>query len=240
MPFKVMIALAFLIFYLGSEIASAVVGLRTVRKTWPSWYKLLVMMCCITVVIEILHIVLLVRGIHTNATYNTLLCIETFVLVYALYRETTLRLTRRLLLALLIVLPVGLGICFSFPPGFINTNNNADTVELIIELLAACAVLFDLLQDMSGASLFSSPRFWLAAGTLGSSCMFALMIASRKSMDGDPREGFYEIPFSCVANTFLYGGIITCFIKLKRAQNGRVNVNTDPFPNEDSTDIFPP
>jgi hypothetical protein len=240
MPVKVVIALAYIIFYLGSEIASAVVGLRTMRKTWPSWYKLLVIMCWFTVVVETLHIVLLFRGVRTYATYNTLLSVETFILVYALYREATLRSIRRLLLVLLIVLPVGLAVCFSFPSGFTNTNNAADTVELIIELMAACAVLIDMLQDMSGASLFSSPRFWLAAGTLGSSCMFALMIASRKSLEGDPMEAFYEIPYSCVANTFLYGGIITCFIMLKRAQKGRVKVNTDPFPSEESTDIFPP
>src|SRR3954470_20224574 len=106
MPIKVMIALAYVVFYLGSEIASAVVGLRTMRKTWPWWYKMLVIMCCATVVMECTHIYLIIRGIRTYADYNAWLTIETFITVYVLYREATLRWSRRLLKILLVLLPL--------------------------------------------------------------------------------------------------------------------------------------
>jgi len=204
----------FYIFYIiGIEIACAIVGLTTVRKSWPPWYKLLVAMCCVTVVTEITGLVMYK---HLYPLYNIWGPAEAFVAIYILFRETTMQWSRRLLMSLLIVLPVGVTIIFLFPPGISQANRYADTTETLTEVIAACAVLIDVLHDMSGASLYRSPKFWFAIGMLFSSCMMTLLMAVREVIDKDALWPYYFIPFFLTANTFMYGGIMRCFVLLKK------------------------
>ena len=209
------ILLFFNYYLLGIEAASAVVGLILVRKSWPSWYRLLVILCCATIVSEVYSYYRFLHHIHSRAHYNTWAPLETFLVVYILFRETTLRWSRRLSMSLLILLPVTLVIAFMLPPGFAQPNMYADTAELLIMLVAACAVLIDVLHDMSGASLYANPAFWLALGILVSSSLFTLTIVIRSFVS---REVFIYLnsPFSVIANTFMYGGFIVCFWTLRK------------------------
>jgi len=209
---------AYGIYVLATETAAAAVGLATVRKTWPSWYRLLVIMCCATLVSEsyaaYLHMHLLYRP--STILYNFYLPIEALIIVYVLLREATLTWNRRLLTALLVVLPVALIIDYSSSPDIAKPHLYADIGCLLAELIASCTILIDTLQDTSGRSLHASPKFWLAMGILVSSCSFTVISAARHFMPGNPKIMDYYMPFSFVANTCMYGGIIKCFLLLKK------------------------
>lgn len=201
---------------LGLETAAAAIGLASVRKTWTSWYQLLVIMCCATVVSESCTFYFLLRHAFFPALYNTWTPIEAFTIAYVLFRETTLQWSRRLLRILLILFPVGLIIYYLFFSDFTKSNMYTDVGGMLLQLIASCAVLVDLLQDMSGVSLYARPKFWLAMGMLISTCIFTLILANRYFIIDKPMGLYYYMPFSFVANTCMYGGIIKCFLLLKK------------------------
>ena len=90
--------------------------------------------------------------------------------------------------------------------------------------MAACACLIDMLQDkeMLDRPLTTRPLFWVAVGMLGS-CSFFMVILSLEQLFVKTvfRYDFY-MPFSYVANTFMYGGFIACFRTL-RGEDRRKN-----------------
>jgi hypothetical protein len=149
--------------------------------------------------------------------FNIYVSIETIALAYILFCETSLGWSRRLLQILLIVLPAGLVAAFTLPPNGLSISNlYADTLQLLVLIIASCAVLVDILHDMSGASLYTKPGFWFSLTMLVSSSIFLLLEAFMQYMKNHMGTRPFFMPFIVVANTIMYGGFIKCFLVLKK------------------------
>jgi len=83
-------------------------------------------------------------------------------------------------------------------------------------VIASCAVLIDLLHDMSGQPLYARPKFWFSLTMLVSSSIFLLVSAAARYMMNHLETRPFFMPFNVIANTVMYAGFIKCFVVLKK------------------------
>jgi hypothetical protein len=208
--------IAYAVYLLGLELGCGLTGFFLMRRSWKPWYRLLVVLCCVTFPVEVTGTWFQSHAIPNFGLYNIWGPLEAFTVIYILSREAVYAWTKRMTRILLIALPAGVLACFILGPGMLRGNKIADLVELFTELLAACAILVDMLQDVSDRLLFTRPMFWMAVGILSYCCIFTV-IASVEGLGVRGGIGFeYFMIFSVAANTFMYGGIIACFVMLRR------------------------
>lgn len=210
------LAIAF-IYQQALEVVCAVIGLIMIRRSWPFAYRLLVFICCFIALSELISFACILLHYPSQKFFNIYVSIETITLAYILFCETTLGWSRRLLRVLLIVLPVGLVAAFTLPANGLSISNMyADTLQLLVLIIASCAVLVDILHDMSGTSLYTRPAFWFSLTMLVSSSIFLLLEAFMQYMKNHMGTRPFFMPFIVVANTIMYGGFVKCFLVLKK------------------------
>jgi hypothetical protein len=196
-------------------LACALTGCLLVRKNWPFWSWLLVVLSCMTFLAEAIAFVFAsFTRINHLGWYNAWIFLETMALLYILSREAVLPSMKRLHRGLLIALPLGTLFCYIGYPAFDRNNEYAMLLYLFLELAAVCAVLADTLRDESDKPVSGKPIFWLAIGMLFYCSLFIVAFSVGKFLD--KLNYPYFIPFSYAANTFMYGGYIACFIALSR------------------------
>ncbi len=206
-----------LIYQHALEVTAAVLGLVTMRRTWPFCFRLLVYCCCFIALSELISFALAIFDHYAAKFYNVYVSIETMILTYILFCETTLSWSRRLLKTLLIVLSIGLLAAFAFTSQGLGTLNlYSDTLQLLVLVIGSCALLVDMLHDMSGTSLYKRPAFWFSLAMLVSSSVFLLIEAALQYVKNHHGTRLFFMPFNVVANTFMYGGIVKCFLALKK------------------------
>jgi hypothetical protein len=203
----------FLIYYHILLLVCSLTGSLLVRRDWPLWSKLLVILSWVTLVVE--GIAWVCHAIHmTNAIYYTWYSLwaflETLTVLYILSREVILASVKRLHRILMILLPVGVALYFILWPPFAYIV----LFYMLLEVIAACAVLIDILKDVSDEPMHGKPIFWLATGMLFFCSLFMVVYSMGRLINTLPRSAY--VPLGCFANTFMYGGIIACFIVLGR------------------------
>jgi hypothetical protein len=108
------------------------------------------------------------------------------------------------------ILPPGVVIYFIVRPPFAYI----ELFYLFLELVAACAVLIDILKDVSDKPMYSRPTFWLATGMLCFSSLYIVVFSLGQLLNLLPYTVL--LAFTTFDNTFMYGGFIACFIALRR------------------------
>ncbi|HVW60894.1 MAG TPA: hypothetical protein VHC48_12680 [Puia sp.] len=204
----------YLIYYGALLLTCAITGCRLIRRHWAFWARLLVILSCVTFLVEALIVFLDSRYIYRGTIYTFWLFLETACLLFILSHGTALPWGKRLFKVLLVALPPGAALCFILLPFVGGINIYAMLLYLFLELAAACTVLIDILTDVSDKPMHSKPMFWLAAGMLFYCSIFIVIYSLGRFI----RILYYPyyIPFSIAANTFMYGGFIACFVTLRR------------------------
>jgi hypothetical protein len=209
---------AYLIYCYSLLAVCALTGCLLVKKSWTPWYKLLVILTWITVVVEAAQLLFQIYKPGQPPVfviYNVWMFVEPFTMIYILYCATAHPVVRRLEKVLLLLLPIGLVICYIHSPRFTDRMNEyVNLMCLFAALIASCSALIDILLDMSDRSLFAQPVLWLAAGILCFCSTFILIHAYGAFYPYQIRK--YYVYFSLAGNTFQYGGFIACFLALRK------------------------
>jgi|GEM_PF-959146 len=209
------------IYCLTLILASAVTGCCLMRRSWPSRYKLLVIMCCATFLVETFSTYSMQHGFKPGYIYNTWLPLETSTILFILYSRAAHGWTRRLGRVLLGIYLAGVAVSYIFFPPFSEFNTQAVLTGLFMQLFASCASLADMMQDKDNEDRLSvRPMFWMAIAILCSCTLFAVIFSTRGLLINAqfPFGYYFYMPFSYAANTCMYGGFIACFITLKKRQ----------------------
>jgi hypothetical protein len=223
MIWRLIIFIIYNLYILGIEWGAAIVGQRYKRPAWPRSYKWLVVLCWVTGVVETASLGALLMRVQFSVVHNIWGYVETGTIVFIQLRELTHAVTRRLQWIILVVLTVGTGIYFIRGPLLSGMNLSFLLFTLFIQLIAACIVIIDILISTSDRPPFVQPAFWLAIGMLFFSAIFSVIYIMEKFIIGEVRVVPYFLAFSTVANTFMYGGIIACFITLRREGTSKVS-----------------
>jgi len=198
----------------GLEWAAAIIGSRYRRRSWAPAYQLLVVLSWVTVVVEMIGFSLFILHIPSYWMYNVWAIVETGTIFYIQFLTAVNGWAKRALMGLLLILPVGSVICYIVWPVYVKENMPLMLFTLFVQLIGTCAVLIDILQNMSDKLLSEQPAFWLNTGILFYVCIFTLdHILGIYSAESASR---YFVFFSLAANTFMYGGFIACFRTLRR------------------------
>lgn len=88
---------------------------------------------------------------------------------------------------------------------------------LFTNLVAACSYLIDLLLNKADIPLIRYPFFWMASGELIFCCVYA-MIPPLLHYYMKISYAYFMV-YSLVANTFMYGGFIACFLCFRRTRS---------------------
>lgn len=199
-----------LIYYHILLLVCALTGSILLRRSWAFWARLLVVLTWVTQVAEILAFFAMIRRVDINICYSLWIFLETLTLLYVLSRGTSLPWVKRLHIILMAVLPMGMVLYFILMPAFAYLG----LFFLFLELMAAGAVLIDILADVSDVPMQSKPIFWLATGMLFYCSLYIVVFSLGQLLNTLPHDDF--MPFGCLANTFMYGGFIACFVTLRR------------------------
>jgi len=203
------------IYYYILLLVCALTGSFLIRRHWPLWAKLLVILSWVTQAAEWMAFFCYTRRIDHTGWYTVWVFLETVVILYALFYESTLLWVKRLYWATLIMLPSGVIAFFIMRPPFAYIG----LFYLFVELVASCAVLIDILKDVSDKPMHSNPKFWLATGMLFFCSLYIVVFSLGKFLNLLPYTKI--LPFGSLANTFMYGGFIACFIALRRSSYTR-------------------
>jgi hypothetical protein len=231
--------LVYNLYLLGIEWAAAIIGQRTIRKSWPQAYKWLVILCWATVAMETVDFPLMIMDVSVFAVYNIWAYLETGAIIYIQSREATYRWAKRLLMAILIVLTAGSAVNYIWGPWASSLsayNPKFQLFTLFIQVIAACVALIDILSDTSDKPLSVRPAFWLTAGVLFSGILFTVIFIVYLFFQGESKRMMYTC-YSIAGNTFMYGGFIACFLVLRKKDTK--GTMATPFSNS-SQDSPPP
>lgn len=205
-----MVMLPLYIYYDLLLLTCALTGSLLMRRNWRPWSKLLVILSWMTVIIETLAFVCTVKNIYHMTWYTPWVFLETLTLLYILSRGITLLWVKRLHRILLIMLPLGIVSYYVLSPTFVYIG----LLCMFLELAAAGSVLIDILNDVSDTPMYGKPMFWLATGMLFFCSLYIVVFSLGLLVNTLPRIVF--LLFGCLANTFMYGGFIACFVALRR------------------------
>ncbi|HWK02014.1 MAG TPA: hypothetical protein VNS58_00185 [Puia sp.] len=220
MPPMSPIFIIFLLYFAVVYLSCFLTGCLLVRKSWPLECKLLVLLSGLTLLVEMVVGLCVVRRIDNLWLYNFFTPVECGFIIYIYYRASVHPAIKRLNVLLLGLLPVSIGMAYWLHPVFNRFNEMAGLVYLFFELLAACSFLIDALLNKSDTPPGRQPLFWMACGVLIYSCIFTVISAVEDHKLKIPYS-LYML-YSFVGNTSLYAGFIACFICLHRARRGPV------------------
>lgn len=210
----VIIGVVYYLYSHGIEWAAAIVGWRSVRRTWHPGYKWLLALATVTVVIETSAFIANVFRFSFDPIYNFWALVETGTLLYIQYLLAIRRTAARWLMTLLVVLVAGTVVCFIIWPIFNQAHLKYLTFNMFVQLIGICVALIDIVQGSTDQLLSRQPAFWLNVGLLFYCSIF--IIAHILGLWYLWEAAKYFIFFSLVANTFMYFGFIACFRTLRK------------------------
>ncbi|MDO6430167.1 hypothetical protein Q4E93_06200 [Flavitalea sp. BT771] len=221
MLLRVILYLVYTVYCLGFEWAAAIVGQRCKRAAWQDAYKWLVILCWVTVVVEMTdHCFILLRVQH-HIFYNIWGYFETGGIIFIQRRLLKQQWTKHLLTAMLILLTIGTAANYVWGPPLNDLNPPFQLFTLFIQLIGTCAALIDILGDKTTAvPLSAQPAFWMNAGMLFYCSVFVLNYIFLLFFRSPGPIGWFFLVCSLIANTFMYGGFIACFLTLKKQPYG--------------------
>ncbi|MDO6430166.1 hypothetical protein Q4E93_06195 [Flavitalea sp. BT771] len=229
MVLRLVVYLTYTVYLLGIEWAAAIIGQRNRRAAWQDAYKWLVVLCWATVVVETSDQFAIPLHIKAHSLYNIWAYCETGGIVYIQLRLLSRRWAKRLLTAMLIVLTLGSAANYIWGPPLNDLNPSFQLFTMFIQLITTCAALIDILVNTSDTPLSAQPAFWLSAGMLFYCSIFTLIYIAEIFFRSAALVGWYFMACSTVANAFMYGGFIACFVTLKRQTHaGENNVRDLP------------
>jgi hypothetical protein len=218
----------YLVYYLALLLTCFLIGCFSVRKRWTLEYKLLFMLSGLTLLVETPVNLLQLKRIDIRWLYNFFVPIECFTILYLFYRASIHLANKRLNAILLVLVPIAFGlICFRHPPTA-PMDEYDSLFYCFAELISAGMFLVDVFLVRSDISLTGRPPFWISLGMLFFCSIFLvievmIMHATRISMKYFYMLWPYFVVYSGVANTFMYGGFIGCFICLRRQARARIS-----------------
>jgi len=203
-----------LVYFTVLLLSCLLTGWLLVRKSWPLEYKLLVVLCSLTFLVEMSADLLVIHRIYHFWLYNLFAPVECGFILYIFYRGSTDPAVKRLNVLLLACLPPGIAVTYFLHPVFFRLNEPAALLYLFWELIGACAVVIGILLNKSDSPLGHQPLFWMACGILFYCCIFTLIHAVMNVMPKIQNQ--YFTLYSFFANTFMYSGFIASFCSLRR------------------------
>jgi hypothetical protein len=161
-------------------------------------------------------------GIRYTSAYNVWAYFETGGIICIQLRLLTHRWAKRLLTAMFIILTVGAAINYVWGPPLAGSNMPFLLFTIFIQMIATSVALIDVLGNTSDKPLSAQPAFWLNAGMLFYGSVFILIYIAQLFSRSFKHFGWYFIACSMIANTFMYGGFIACFITLRRQDRKKI------------------
>lgn len=200
------------------QLASLLVQVVLIKKNWPSWFRLVLMLTCLSCGVE-LSGEIISHGFHKiNAwLYNIYTPIQGFLILFtfpAIIQTNKLKATSKNLI--LIYLSLTVVNYFMHPGGIYNFNDKAVIISLICNVIAVSLYYMDTMRNDITITLSKQPSFYFATAILLMSVLFICRFAFwniLKSM-----HDYQQILTIVIilANTFMYGGFIAVFICQKR------------------------
>ena len=217
MLLRLTIYLLYTVCLLGIEWASAIVGQRCKRASWQDAYKWLVILCWVTAIVETFDNCFILLRIKHHIIYNIWAYFETGGIICIQLRLLMSRWAKRLLKAMLTILTLGTIVNYIWGPPINDLNVPFELFTLFIQLITTCAALIDLLGgNTSDKPLSDQPAFWLSSGMLFYCSVFILIYIAGIYFKSPGPIGWFFMACSTIANAFMYGGFIACFITLRR------------------------
>jgi len=210
------IFMLYTVYALGTEWAAAIVGQRSKRAAWQDAYKWLVILCWVTVAVEMIDHCFLLLGVKHYIFYNIWGYFETGGIIFIQLRLLMNTWAKRLLTTMLILLTLGTIANYILGPPLNDLNPLFQLFTLFIQLITTCAALIDILVSTSDKPLSAQPAFWLGAGMLFYCSIFILIYITKIFFKPSGPIYWFFMVCSIIANTFMYGGFIACFITLRR------------------------
>jgi len=205
--------LIYLVYLQGLYLSCALTACFLLRRNWPFSYKLLAVLSCVTLAVELVVMCCFFRRIDYFGIYNVWAYVEVGTIIYIQFRQAAHTWAKRLLILLLVVLTATTVALHLLLPAFPRLSGHFLMFFLFFQLIATCAALVDILQGTSDRQLSAQPGLWLATGMLFYSSLFLVLHIWGFFFTNEANKYFYI--FSFVANTFMYGGFIAAFITLR-------------------------
>jgi hypothetical protein len=202
------------------ELASAVIGIMLVKKHWPVYAKLLVILAGVTFIIEISSQLLWENYKYScHWLYNLFLPFQCFVILFVHFKMLLYPKTRKAVFYLLCMLGVGTVFSYFFHQSFTIFNHYASTFQVVLMLIASGLFYLDISLNDNNTRLVNQPLFWLSTGILFFSSIFVIKLAIWDYIYTLPDFRVISNVTNIVGNTFFYGSLIIYFVCL------RINLN---------------
>jgi len=203
-----------------AELAAMASGLLLLRKNWPIPYKMLSALASLTFIVELTgHILWTQFHQNNNWLYNIFVPIQVFTFLWIIYASIQIQKIRKGIRWCFIVMVAGTGITYFWHDSFKMLNNHAITLYWILLIIACCSFYIDAIENTIQIPLLSQPVFWLSSGILFFCAIFVVRTAIWNLMPQLYNFKQLSIYSNIVANTFMYSGIIACFICLHKTKN---------------------
>jgi len=206
------------IYLLSLLVAVFILGVLTVRRRPSFSYRVLAWLPGITVPVEVLAI-LVGRWYHNNHwLYNSWLPVECCALLLIFYKGAGHPATKRLLKWMLLILPLGIAVCYAASFSFRVLNVYAMLFFLFCELICGFIFLTDSLLSSDDGSIFSHPLSWTAVGMILYACVFILTHATWVFGIGFTISRFWYGALVLLGNTLLYGFMIKTWLAVRKTK----------------------
>ncbi len=202
-----------------AELIAFIVGCVVLKKYWLREYKILVLLAGITFLVEISgHVMWIKFHQNNNWLYNIFLPFQCFCFLFLFYKAAIYKSIKHINYALLIFLFAGTAISYCFHRNFIFLNSYASTLYLVLMLIASGCFYIDAILNELEIKLVKQPPFWVATGMLFFTVIYILIFALWNELIKVPYYKLILFYSTIVANTFLYGGLIACFLCLRKTK----------------------
>lgn len=203
-----------------AELSAFVAGILLVKRDWPFIYKMLVALTALTFLVEISGYLIWTKlKQNNNWLYNLYLPVQCFCILYFFYKVSEYKLVQKINLALIITMFAGTIISYFIHRSFFFLNSYASELYLILMLVAAGLFYIDSIVNDVEIRLVKQPPFWLSTGLLFFCIIYILIFAFWNLIKQVPYYRVILFYSNIVANTFLYGGIIICFLCMRKTRN---------------------
>ena len=156
--------------------------------------------------------------LNNNWIYNLFLPLQCLCILYIFYKVSVNQTIKKMNLILMICMFTGTVITYFIHRSFIFLNSYASALYLILMLISAGCFYIDAIVNDVETSLVKQPAFWLATGLLFFCVIYILIFALWAIIEKLPYYKRILFDSNIIANSFMYGGIIICFLCLRKTK----------------------
>lgn len=206
------------------ELISFLTGLFCFKKEWAIPYKLLVVLAGLTFFVEVTGQFLWNQYQYNNHwIYNLFIPLQHFVFLFFIKSAIVDLRVKPTLLFFIFLAIIVVPVTYFFHRNFFILNNYTATAMVFLLFLSSAAYYVDSMLNNIPIVIYKQPPFWIVSGLFFFCVIFIVRFSLWKFIVQIPEYKKILGYTNIVANTFLYGGLIGCFICLEKTKNYKLS-----------------